>query len=40
VFYPDRVDIDHEYVRDWSLWLDVKILVRTPIAVLSTRGAF
>ena len=40
VFYPDRVDIDHAYVRDWSLWLDVKILVRTPIAVLSTRGAF
>jgi len=40
VFYPDRVDIDHEYVRDWSLWLDVKILARTPIAVLSTRGAF
>ena len=40
VIYPDRVDIDAEYVREWSLWLDVKILVRTPIAVLSTRGAF
>jgi lipopolysaccharide/colanic/teichoic acid biosynthesis glycosyltransferase len=40
VFYPDRVDIDAEYVRDWSVWLDVKILVRTPVAVLSARGAF
>jgi exopolysaccharide production protein ExoY len=40
VFYPDRVDIDAQYVRDWSVWLDVKILVRTPLAVLSARGAF
>lgn len=40
VDYPDRVDIDAEYVSSWSVWLDVKILVRTPIAVLSTRGAF
>ncbi len=38
--YPDRVDIDAEYVRRWSVWLDIKILVKTPIAVLSTRGAF
>jgi lipopolysaccharide/colanic/teichoic acid biosynthesis glycosyltransferase len=40
VDYPDRVDIDSEYVRTWSLWVDIKILARTPIAVLSTRGAF
>jgi len=40
VDYPDRVDIDAEYVSAWNVWLDVKILVRTPIAVLSTRGAF
>jgi exopolysaccharide production protein ExoY len=40
VDYPDRVDIDAEYVRSWNVWLDVKILVKTPIAVMSTRGAF
>jgi exopolysaccharide production protein ExoY len=40
VDYPDRVDIDADYVSSWSVWLDVKILVKTPIAVLSTRGAF
>ena len=40
VDYPDRVDIDTAYIRNWSLWLDVKILVKTPFAVLSTRGAF
>jgi lipopolysaccharide/colanic/teichoic acid biosynthesis glycosyltransferase len=40
VDYPDRVHLDIEYVRTWSLWRDVKILARTPIAVVSTRGAF
>jgi exopolysaccharide production protein ExoY len=40
VDYPDRVHIDTEYVHSWSVWLDVKILVKTPIVVLSTRGAF
>jgi exopolysaccharide production protein ExoY len=40
VDYPDRVHIDTEYVNSWSVWLDVKILVKTPIVVLSTRGAF
>jgi exopolysaccharide production protein ExoY len=39
VHYPERVDIDARYVSSWSLWLDVRILVRTPIAVLSARGA-
>jgi exopolysaccharide production protein ExoY len=39
VDYPERVDIDADYVRSWSLWRDVRILVRTPLAVLSTRGA-
>jgi exopolysaccharide production protein ExoY len=38
--YPERVDIDAEYVEHWSLGLDVKILAKTPIAVLSARGAF
>ena len=37
--YPQRVDVDEEYVRDWSFGLDLKILARTPRAVLSARGA-
>lgn len=24
-----RVDFDHRYIRDWSLWLDIKILFKT-----------
>jgi exopolysaccharide biosynthesis polyprenyl glycosylphosphotransferase len=34
------MEYDREYVRDLSLWLDVRILVRTVWAVLSCRGAF
>ena len=32
--YPERVDIDEQYVRDWSLGLDLRILARTPKAVV------
>jgi lipopolysaccharide/colanic/teichoic acid biosynthesis glycosyltransferase len=39
VAYPQRVDYDREYVEAWSFWLDVKILVKTPIAVVTSRGA-
>lgn len=34
------VDMDVGYLRDWSLWLDLKLLVRTVPAVLSGRGAY
>ena len=33
------VDLDLEYIRSWSLWLDLRILVRTVVVVLLTRGA-
>jgi len=39
VDYPERVALDTQYVRTWSLWLDVRILLRTPFAVLRARGA-
>lgn len=35
----DRLELDKKYVNEWSLWLDLKILVRTVRAVLSGRGA-
>lgn len=37
--YPERVAIDAEYVRSWSLRRDLAILLRTPVAVITARGA-
>jgi lipopolysaccharide/colanic/teichoic acid biosynthesis glycosyltransferase len=34
------VGMDIAYIRDWSLWLDVKLLARTVPAVLSGHGAY
>jgi lipopolysaccharide/colanic/teichoic acid biosynthesis glycosyltransferase len=39
VSFDNMIDMDIEYVRNRSLWLDMKILVSTIPAVLSGRGA-
>lgn len=39
VDYPERVEIDVEYVESWSLASDLRILAKTPRAVLTARGA-
>jgi lipopolysaccharide/colanic/teichoic acid biosynthesis glycosyltransferase len=31
--------MDLRYAASWSLWLDIKILLKTPLAVFSTKGA-
>jgi exopolysaccharide production protein ExoY len=38
--YAQRVALDVGYVSQPSLWTDVKILLRTPVAVLARRGAY
>jgi lipopolysaccharide/colanic/teichoic acid biosynthesis glycosyltransferase len=38
--FTQMVRFDVYYARNWSLWLDLKILVRTPLAVISRRGAY
>ena len=35
----EMVKIDHLYVANWSVWLDLKILLRTVPHVLGRRGA-
>ncbi|MDQ1632625.1 MAG: hypothetical protein QOJ32_718 [Frankiaceae bacterium] len=35
----DRIRFDNYYIENWSLWFDVKILVRTVAAVLRREGA-
>jgi lipopolysaccharide/colanic/teichoic acid biosynthesis glycosyltransferase len=34
------VRLDLRYADRWSIWLDLKILVKTPGAVLSGEGAY
>ena len=38
--YEYRVELDDYYVRNWSVWLDLVILLRTPGAVLKSDGAY
>jgi Undecaprenyl-phosphate galactose phosphotransferase WbaP len=38
--YEERVNLDAYYVRNWSVWLDVYILVRTLWVVVSGEGAY
>ncbi|MFL5929566.1 MAG: sugar transferase [Gaiellaceae bacterium] len=38
--FDDLVRLDFYYLENWSIWLDVSILFRTPAAVFSQRGAY
>jgi undecaprenyl-phosphate galactose phosphotransferase len=38
--FEERLQIDAWYVRNWSLWLDITLLIRTVTAVLTRRGAY
>ena len=40
VDYEQRVEMDIHYIRNWSLALDLRILLRTPLNVLRAEGAF
>jgi exopolysaccharide production protein ExoY len=40
VGYPERVDLDRHYAESWTLWLDVRILLRTPLTLLQGGGAY
>jgi len=35
-----RVQCDHEYIRTWSIWLDLRILMQTIVVVLGRRNAY
>jgi lipopolysaccharide/colanic/teichoic acid biosynthesis glycosyltransferase len=37
--YARRVELDVEYVSNWSLWLDIKILLKTVRAVVTGEGS-
>jgi exopolysaccharide biosynthesis polyprenyl glycosylphosphotransferase len=38
--FDDLVRLDFYYLDNWSIWLDIAILLRTPVAVAARRGAY
>ena len=40
VKFDDMVRMDIRYVKSWSLWLDIKILLQTPVVILLGDGAY
>jgi Undecaprenyl-phosphate galactose phosphotransferase WbaP len=40
VTYQERVNLDVYYVQNWSIWLDIHILVHTILVALQGRGAY
>ena len=35
-----RIHFDHRYIREWSIWLDMKILLKTFMVVFSRQNAY
>lgn len=38
--FDEMVRLDLKYIREWSPWLDIKLLLQTPWAVLKGKGAY
>ncbi|MBQ5735671.1 MAG: sugar transferase [Lachnospiraceae bacterium] len=38
--FEEVVRLDTQYIDDWSVWLDIKILIRTVLLVFSHKGAY
>lgn len=38
--FDDMVRLDLQYARTWSIWMDLKILAKTPKAVMGGEGAY
>jgi Undecaprenyl-phosphate galactose phosphotransferase WbaP len=38
--FEDRLNLDESYIRNWSLWMDIIILIKTVQVAVSGKGAF
>ena len=36
----DMVRLDLKYINEWSLWLDLKILLKTPWVMITGNGGY
>ena len=37
--FEEVVKLDMQYIDNWSIWLDIKILLKTIVAVFTGRGS-
>lgn len=40
ISYEERVRLDMHYIRNWTIWLDLQLIMQTIPAVLKQRGAY
>ena len=40
ISYEERVRLDMYYIRNWTIWLDIQLLIQTIPAVIKGRGAY
>jgi lipopolysaccharide/colanic/teichoic acid biosynthesis glycosyltransferase len=40
VSYEERVRLDMHYIRNWTIWLDLQLLMQTIPAVFLGKGAY
>lgn len=38
--FDEMVRLDLKYIRNWSIWLDIKLIIATPWAVFHAKGAY
>ena len=39
VSFDEMVDLDVDYIKGQSMWSDLKILLKTPLVLLKSKGA-
>jgi undecaprenyl-phosphate galactose phosphotransferase len=38
--FEDRIKLDMYYIRNWSIWLDFRIILKTLTVLVSKEGAY
>ncbi len=38
--FDGMVRMDIRYLQTWSVWADIKLLIRTPLTLFMARGAY
>jgi exopolysaccharide biosynthesis polyprenyl glycosylphosphotransferase len=38
--FDDLVRLDFYYLENWSIWLDITLIIKTPLAVFARKGAY